>query len=89
MNIRQLLQTHKDLLLKKVVYEELLRWVESDFLSSDGMRAKNIMVTNDGLAVPEEIISSVVNEITTRLVSVLTAEIDRIEETTVGETNEI
>lgn len=89
MNIRQLLQTHKDLLLKKVVYEELLRWVESDFLSSDGMKAKNIMVTNDGLAVPEEIISSVVNEITTKLVSVLTAEIDKIEETTVGETNEI
>jgi hypothetical protein len=89
MNIRELLQTHRNLLLKRVVYEELLKWVESDFLSSDGMKAKNIMVTNDGLAVPEDVISSVINEITTSLVSVLNAEIARIEETKVGETNEV
>lgn len=89
MNIRELLQTHRNLLLKRVVYEELLKWIESDFLSSDGMKAKNIMVTNDGLAVPEDVISSVINEITASLVSVLNTEIARIEETKVGETNEV
>jgi len=88
MNVKQLLEQHRNLLLTKIVYEELLKWVESDFLSSDGMKAKNIMVTNDGLSVPEEIILSVVSSINSNLVHALDLEIAHIEAIKLGESNE-
>lgn len=66
----------KELMNKKTILVHLIEYLDSNFRASSGEKAKNVLLTEDRVAIPEEDFEKVVGDLM-KSMEVLSEEIDR------------
>lgn len=80
MNMKQLLQKHADLELRRAAAEECLTLIRSEFSSRDGIPPKSIVLTQDGKRVPPSTFNEILDQITNTVLFPILNEMSTLEE---------
>ena len=80
MNIKELMNRHTHLEIKKSAIEECLTLIRSEFSSRDGIPPNKIVLTEDGKRVPPTTFINVLNEITELILVPVLSEMSTLEE---------
>jgi hypothetical protein len=78
--IRDIIERLAQITYKTVVLVETRAWLEGQFAERDGLVAAQLMLTDDGRAVPQSVIYDTISDIDTQL-ALLTAEREQLERT--------
>lgn len=78
--IKEVMTRYADVCFKLVVLNETYDWLDRQFSERDGMIATQLMLTDDGRAVPQDTIRDVLADIQTQI-TLLETERAEIEET--------
>ena len=80
MNLRELMEQHADLQLRRAAIEECLALIRAEFSSRDGIPPNKIVLTEDGKRVPPAIFNSVLAEIADTVLAPVLEEMSNIED---------
>lgn len=80
MNIKELMQRHADLEIRKAAVEECLILIRAEFSSRDGIPPNKIVLTEDGKRVPPSTFTTIIDEITHRVLAPILHEMTTLEE---------
>ena len=80
MNIKELMQRHAHLEIKKAAVEECITLIRSEFSSRDGIPPNKIVLTEDGKRIPPTTFTTVLNEITELILTPILSEMSTLEE---------
>lgn len=79
-NLKQLMTRHADLEIRRAAVEECLALIRSEFSSRDGIPPNKIVLTEDGKRVPPSTFTTVLDEITQRVLVPILNEMSTLEE---------
>jgi hypothetical protein len=79
-NIKELMLRHADLEIRRAAVEECLTLIRSEFSSRDGIPPNKIVLTEDGKRVPPSTFTTILDEITHRVLAPILNEMSTLEE---------
>ena len=80
MNVKDLLNKHSDLHVKRAAVEEALSLIRAEFSSRDGVPPNKIVLTHDGKRVPPHIFNELITDISSLILEPIEKELLALED---------
>lgn len=80
MNVKDLLNKHADLHIKRAAVEEALSLIRAEFSSRDGVPPNKIVLTHDGKRVPPHVFNDLISDINSLILDPIEKELIALED---------
>jgi hypothetical protein len=79
-SIKEIMIRHADLEIQRAAVEECIALIRSEFSSRDGIPPNKIVLTEDGKRIPSNTFTTVIDDITQRILGPILTEMSSLEE---------